>query len=123
MPTDPRDSAPALLSTLASAEGLRGLAVHSRDGDKLGTIDQIILDKQSGRIAFVILSTGGFLGLGQSYHPVPWHALRYDSQRGGYAAAIDRRLLLGAPSYRPESAPLFDDAYGRRVNDYYKLEA
>lgn len=106
---------------LISADDVRGKAVHGRDGDKLGTVDKLILDERTGQVAYVILSTGGFLGLGQSYHPIPWAAFRYDEKRGGYAAAIDKRLLEGAPSFRPDSAPVFDEAYGRRVTDYYQL--
>jgi len=106
---------------LISADDVRGKTVHGRDGDKLGTVDKLILDERTGQVAYVILSTGGFLGLGQSYHPVPWPAFRYDETQGGYVAAIDKRLLEGAPSFRPDSAPVFDEAYGRRVTDYFRL--
>lgn len=108
---------------LISADAIRGKVVHGRDGDKLGTIDRLILDERTGQVAFVVLSTGGFLGLGQSYHPIPWAAFRYDQTYAGYVAAIDKRLLEGAPSFRPDTAPLFDDAYGRRVSDYFQLSA
>ncbi|MET0248545.1 MAG: PRC-barrel domain-containing protein [Sphingobium sp.] len=106
---------------LISADDVRGKTVYGRDGDKLGTIDKLILDERTGQVAYIILSTGGFLGLGQSYHPVPWSAFRYDETQGGYAAAIDKRLLEGAPSFRPDSAPVFDEAYGQRVTDYFGL--
>src|SRR3546814_5273342 len=65
---------------LISADDVRGKTVHGRDGDKLGTVDKLILDERTGQVAYVILSTGGFLGLGQSYHPVPWPAFRYRSE-------------------------------------------
>lgn len=108
---------------LVSADDVRGKTVHGRDGDKLGTIDKLILDERTGQVAYVILSTGGFLGLGQSYHPVPWAAFRYEPKQEGYVVAIDKRLLEGAPSYRPDSAPVFDNAYGQRVTDYYRVSA
>jgi sporulation protein YlmC with PRC-barrel domain len=95
-------AAPFGVRALISADDVRGKTVHGRDGDKLGTVDRLILDERTGQVAYVILSTGGFLGLGQSYHPIPWSALHYDETRGGYAAAIDKRLLEGAPSFRPE---------------------
>src|SRR3546814_13722458 len=82
---------------------------------------KLILDERTGQVAYVILSTGGFLGLGQSYHPVPWPAFRYDEKQGGYVAAIDKRLLEGAPSFRPDSAPVVDEAYGSGVKDYFPL--
>lgn len=113
-------AAPGGAVVLISADDIRGKAVHGRDGDKLGTIAKLILDERTGQIAYVILSTGGFLGLGQSYHPIPWSAFRFDETEGGYVANIDKRLLEGAPSFRPDSAPAFDEAYGRRVTDYYR---
>lgn len=107
-------------TTLASTEKVRGLAVYGRDGDRLGTISELILNKRSGQTAYVILTSGGFLGLGQAYHPIPWPVFRYDENLDGYVIPVDKRLLDGAPSYRPDSAPIFDDAYGRRVTEYYR---
>lgn len=106
---------------LISADDIRGTIVHGRDGDKLGTVYKLIIDQRTGHIAYIILSCGGFLGLGQSYHPVPWSAFRYDDKEAGYVAAIDKRLLEGAPNFRPDTAPVFDEAYGQRVTDYFRL--
>lgn len=108
-------------TTLVSADDARGMPVHGRDGDKLGTVDKLIFDKRTGQIAYVILTKAGFLGLGQSYHPIPWSAFRYDETQEGYGVTIDKRLLEGAPSYRPDSAPVFDETYGQRVTDYYRV--
>ena len=108
---------------LVSAEDIRGKAVLDRDGDKLGVVDKLIFDERTGHIAYVILSSGGFLGLGQSYHPIPWSVFLHDDKHEGFSVAIDKRLLEGAPSYRPDTAPHFDDAYGQRVTDYYRLSA
>lgn len=113
-------TAPPGTRSLISADDVRGTAVHGRDGGKFGTIDKFILDKRTGQVTYVILSVGGFLGLGQSYHPIPWSAFRYNEKQGGYTAEIDKRLLEGAPSFRPDSAPVFDEEYGRRVTEYYR---
>jgi hypothetical protein len=112
---------PAGTCVLASADELRGKPVHGRDGDRLGTVERLILDLRTGQVAYLVLSTGGFLGLGQSYHPIPWEAFRYDGTQGGYTVDMDKRLLEGAPSFRPDSAPVFDEAYGRRVTDYFRI--
>src|SRR3546814_2741612 len=104
---------------LISADDVRGKTVHGRDGDKLGTVDKLILDERTGQVTYVILSTGGFLGLGQSYHPVPWPAFRYDETQGGYVAALDKRLLEGAPSFRPDSAPVFARSEEHTAEDQY----
>src|SRR3546814_19101865 len=88
-----------------TSDDVRGKTVHGRDGDKLGTVDKLIRDERTGKVASVILSTGGFLGLGQSYHPVPRPALRYAETQGGYVAELDKHMLGGAPGYRPDYAP------------------
>src|SRR3546814_17374583 len=80
---------------LISADDVRGKTVHGRDGDKLGTVDKLLLDERTGQVAYVILSTGGFLGLGQSYHPVPWPAFRYAATTGGYFPPPEQRFLWG----------------------------
>ncbi len=114
-PTRPR--------SLVCADDVRGKAVLDRDGDKLGVVDKLIFDERTGHIAYVILSTGGFLGLGQSYHPIPWSVFLHDEKHEGFSVRIDKHILEGAPSYRPDSAPHFDDAYGQRVTDYYQLSS
>src|SRR3546814_20682704 len=80
---------------LISADDVRGKTVHGRDGDKLGTVDKLILDERTGQVAYVILSTGGFFGLGQIYNPVSWPVFRYYEKQGGTVSAIDNRLLGG----------------------------
>jgi hypothetical protein len=62
---------------------------------------------------------GGFLGMGESYHPLPWKSLTYDTRQGGYVVDMDKTKLQGAPSYRAGEEPMYDRAYGQRVYDYY----
>jgi hypothetical protein len=51
------------------------------------------MDKYSGQVAYSVMSFGGFLGIGESYHPLPWRMLYYDSRQGGYVVDLDRRRL------------------------------
>ena len=106
---------------LISSTKVEGTAVYNRQGERLGTVASFMVDKRTGQVAYVVLSTGGFLGLGQAYHPVPWSLLSYDEERGGYVVQITTSMLSGGPSYRPDTAPNFDDQYGRRIDDYYRL--
>lgn len=89
------------------------------DGRKIGSLHAVHIDRNTGRVAFALLSIGGFLGLGQSYHPVPFRTLRFDEKLGGYIVAISKALLDGGPSYRPDNAPTWDAAYAGRLSDYY----
>ena len=97
--------------------------MYDRAGEKLGTVGGLMIDKQSGRIAYAILSFGGFLGIGDKSHPLPWPTLRYDTNLGGYVVDVDRSMLEGAPAYAAnESTALDDEAFGMRVHNYYGAE-
>ncbi len=77
---DPRDTGGQLIA----ASKVNGTAVYNGDGEHLGSVYDILLDKRSGHADYAILSFGGFLGIGDRYHPLPWSQLRYDTQLGGY---------------------------------------
>ena len=104
---------------LIASDKVEGTRVFDAAGSKLGQVHNFMVDKVSGQVAYVVISTGGFLGLGQAYHPLPWPIFSYDEQLGGYAVQVDKRMLDGAPSFRLDNAPVFDDAYGRRISDYF----
>ena len=106
---------------LISASKVSGTAVYNRSGERLGTLEEVMLDKVSGKVAFAVMSFGGFLGIGEKYHPLPWSTLTYNLQQGGYVVDMTRDQLEAAPSYGlDEGVDLNDDVYGRRVYDYYK---
>ena len=79
-----------------------------------------MVDKITGQVAYAVMSFGGFLGLGDSYHPLPWKALTYDVKLGGYVVDLDKDRLEGAPSYRSGEDPFADPAFGPRLSDYYR---
>ncbi|SHJ94602.1 PRC-barrel domain-containing protein [Roseomonas rosea] len=107
---------------LISADKVEGTAVYNRAGDRLGTIESIMIDKVSGRVAFAVMSFGGFLGLGENHHPLPWSVLDYDTTKGGYVVDLTREQLEGAPSYAAADNVDLSDTHGRRVYDYYKAQ-
>jgi hypothetical protein len=105
---------------LIAASMVNGTSVYNLAGEKLGSVHDVLLDKMSGKAEFAIMSFGGFLGIGDRYHPLPWRILDYDPALGGYKVDIDRRRLEGAPSYSASEFGLWDDpVHGRRVSDYY----
>ena len=65
-----------------------------------------MLNKRSGRVAYAIMSFGGFLGIGESYHPLPWRTLNYEPGIGGYVVDIDSSRLQGAPYYDSSTDPI-----------------
>jgi hypothetical protein len=104
---------------LISADKVEGTAVYNRAGEKLGTVDNIMIDKISGRVAYAVMSFGGFLGIGESYHPLPWRVLEYDTGMGGYVVDLDKDRLRGAPSFSRDENPDWNREWGTRVDDYY----
>jgi hypothetical protein len=105
---------------LISADKVTGTNVYNRQGEKLGSVHDIMLNKSSGQVAYAIMSFGGFLGMGESYHPLPWRALTYDTRQAGYMVDIDRQRLEGAPHYSSANEPNWSDrAYGQGVDRYY----
>jgi hypothetical protein len=103
--------------TLVEAD-TSGLKVRSRDGDSLGHIKALMVDKRSGQSTYAVLSLGGFLGFNKSFYPVPFSVLAYDAADDDYVVTIDRRLLEGGPSWA-NNAPEFNQAYADRVSSYY----
>lgn len=120
--TDTEDTAARTeTDSLIASNKVEGTRVHDAGGVRIGTVYNFMVNKRSGQVAYVVVSTGGFLGLGQAYHPLPWSLFKYDEGVGGYVVHVTKDMLAGGPSYRPDTAPRFDDGYGRRVDDYYKL--
>jgi sporulation protein YlmC with PRC-barrel domain len=107
---------------LIASNKVEGAAVYNRQGERLGSVYNFMVDKYTGKVAYAVMSFGGFLGIGDSYHPLPWKSLTYDRSIGGYVVELDRSKLEGAPSYRPDEDPWTDRDYGRRVYDYYGVE-
>ena len=104
---------------LISSNRVEGTKVYATDGEEIGTIDHLMIGKRSGRVEYSVMRFGGFLGIGESHTPVPWDALDYDVEKGGYVVNIDKDKLRDAPSYAPSETPLFTDDYGRNVFGYY----
>ena len=112
---DPRDTG----GDLIAASKVNGTAVYNTDGDRLGSVYDVLLDKKSGHADYAILSFGGFLGLGDRYHPLPWSQLRYDTLRGGYVVGLDRAQLEAAPHYDETDLGVWGGANSRDVDRYY----
>ena len=105
---------------LISSEKVEGTAVYSRNGDHLGSVDNLMIDKYTWHVEYAVMSFGGFLGIGESYHPLPWRVLDYDTAMGGYVVDVDRARLERAPRYTPSSMPDWSDrGYRSRVDEYW----
>ena len=105
---------------LISSQKVDGTAVYNHEGENLGTVDHLMIDKFSGQVAYAVMSFGGFLGIGSSYHPLPWNALNYDVNLGGYRVDVNRAHLEAAPRYTASTEPNWSDrAYTDRVDQHW----
>jgi PRC-barrel domain len=107
---------------LIASDKVEGTAVYNRVGEHLGEVYNFMVDKYSGQVAYAVMSFGGFLGIGESYHPLPWKVLTYDTSLRGYVVDLDEEKLRGAPNFgRNESPEWGSRDWGRRIHDYYQL--
>src|SRR5690348_12074121 len=117
-----RTGAPATEETsqLIASDKVEGTAVYNRNGDRLGSVYNFMVNKRSGQVAYAVMSFGGFLGIGSSYHPLPWNALNYDVNLGGYRVDVTRAHLEAAPRYTASTEPNWSDrAYTDRVDQHW----
>jgi hypothetical protein len=97
-------------SALIGSDRVEGTAVYGRDGDKIGTVQRVLLEKQSGQARDVEISVGSFLGMGGELHSLPWQKFDYDTDLGGYKLNVTEDELRDAPTHKETDR---DAAYDR----------
>jgi hypothetical protein len=107
-------------SNLIGSDKVEGTPVYRLNGDHIGQIERVMIDKISGKVAYAVMSFGGFLGIGEDYYPLPWSVLTYNPTLGGYEVEITDQQLKGAPKYsRHESWDWSDRQRTQKLTDYY----
>ncbi|GLI98966.1 PRC-barrel domain-containing protein [Sphingobium sp. BS19] len=106
--------------TIAS-DKVEGTVVYNAQDEKIGTVHNVMIDKYSGQVEYAVMSFGGFLGIGERYHPLPWKLLRYDERLDGYVVGIKKEALETGPSFARNAMPSFDRSYGMGVYGHYGL--
>jgi len=104
------------------AKKVIGTTVKNTAGEKIGTVEDIVLDKLSNNIVYAVVGFGGFLGMNEKYHPVPWSALDYVESENSYVVPFTKAQLEGAPADSMEQLTRADGAasYSASANEYYK---
>jgi sporulation protein YlmC with PRC-barrel domain len=106
-------------TTAILSSKVKGCAVYNAQGEKIGHVEDIMLDKTSNEVMYAVLGFGGFLGIGEKYHPMPWASLDYNSERGGYVVPLDKDVLERAPVYELNELTKGDGSVGRSAASYY----
>ncbi len=104
--------------SLIASDKVDGTAVYGVDGERIGSVKRIILEKRGGRVAYAVLSFGGFLGIGDDYYPLPWEKLTFDESLDGYRIDLTREQIERAPRLRDDNQDWYRDN-GQSVYDYY----
>src|ERR687891_860008 len=103
---------------LIENDRVEGTTVYDPGGNSIGSIKRLMIEKLSGRVAYAVLSFGGFLGIGEEEHAIPWSKLVYDTSLGGYRTDVTEAQLRGAPSFwRDENYDWSDRTRERELHD------
>lgn len=106
--------------SLIGSDKVEGTSVYGADDRKIGSVQRVMIDKNSGKVAYAVISFGGFLGMGEDYFPMPWANLKYDANLNGYRVAVTEDQLKNAPKYnRNTDWDWSDRQRDTAVYDYY----
>jgi hypothetical protein len=106
---------------LIESDRVEGTTVYDREGNDIGSIKRLMIEKLSGQVAYAVMSFGGFMGMGSEEHTIPWRKLNYDTSLGGYRTDITEDQLRGAPTfYRDQNWDWSDRNREQELHDYYR---
>jgi sporulation protein YlmC with PRC-barrel domain len=115
MTTEKRETA-----SLIGSDKVEGTLVYGADGEKIGSIERVMIEKTSGKVSYAVLSFGGFLGIGDDFYPLPWPSLKYNVDLGGYQTMVPVEKMKAAPKYGRTATWDWDSGdRARLVDDYY----
>ena len=105
---------------LIGSDRVEGTAVRRSNGEKVGTIERLMIEKVSGKVVYAMMSFGGFLGMGEDYYTLPWGVLTYNTELDAYELNLTDDQLRGAPQRSAEGRDAsFDRDWEEHVHRYY----
>lgn len=105
---------------IMSASTLEGDEIVNTRGEKLGDLEEVMLDVATGRIAYAVLASGGFLGMGEKLFAIPWSALTLDPENKCFILDVDKERLEQAPGFDKDHWPaMADRSWAAQVHTYY----
>ena len=109
-------------TTAIRASRTIGTSVYNTQGEKIGKVEDVVLDKTDNSVLFAVVGFGGFLGIGEKYHPVPWSSLDYSKDHDGYVVPFTKDQLKTAPYHNNDELTQGDGRATRNsAYDYYKV--
>jgi hypothetical protein len=109
-------------ANLIGSDKVEGTPVCRSNGERVGKIERIMIDKLTGKVAYAVMSFGGFMGIGEDYYPLPWSLLTYNPRLDGYEINITEQQLKGAPKFsQHENWDWTDRTREQKVYDHYRV--
>jgi len=106
---------------LIESDRVEGTTVYDPRGNNIGSIKRLMIEKLSGKVAYAVMSFGGFLGLGKEEYTIPWNKLEYDPSLGGYRTDITEAQVRGSPTfYRDDDYQWSERERERELHDYWR---
>lgn len=106
---------------IVSSEDVIGVDVMNPKGESLGTIEALMLNKVEGTVAYVVLSFGGFLGMGDKLFAMPWSAFSYNEKEDCFILSIDKEKLKNSPGFDKNHWPdMSNPTWVSTINNYYQ---
>jgi hypothetical protein len=107
---------------LIASDRIEGTTTYDPNGKSIGSIKRLMIEKNSGKVVYAVMSFGGFLGMGSEDHTIPWNKLNYDTTLGGYRTDITKEQLEGAPTfYRDRDYGWSDRELESGLHDYWRV--
>jgi PRC-barrel domain protein len=117
-----RDLSSRETERLIASDKVENTPVRRPNGDKIGTIERVMIDKRTGRVGYAVMTFGGFLGIGSDYYALPWSMLTYNEGLDAYELDISEDQLRGAPAHAARDRFDWDDRqWAQQVHDYYRV--
>lgn len=105
---------------IVSSDDVIGVNVENREGENLGEIEALMLNKYHGNVEYVVLSFGGFLNIGNKLFAMPWKMFNYDPDKECFVIPVDKEKLKNSPGFDRNNWPdMSDEHWARSINDYY----
>ncbi|KTD16198.1 PRC-barrel domain-containing protein [Legionella jordanis] len=111
-----------MASQIVNADQVIGVEVKNQQGENLGKIEALMLDKFEGKVSYVVLSFGGFMGMGDKLFAMPWSIFKYDENKGCFVISVDKETLRNSPGFDKNHWPdMSNPTWGANINKYYGI--
>ncbi len=105
---------------IVNANDVVDTEVKNVQDEKLGKVEAVMLDKMTGKVAYVVLSYGGFLGMGDKLFALPWNIFSYDNQEDCFKIPLDKEKLKRSPGFDKDHWPdMSSSSWTTLINEYY----